>query len=268
MKTLVPKITVLISTIIIAACSGEDEKLPCIPASLQTYSDSLSFHYTSDRKLSGLFYYMSKNHLNSRDEFFYNSKKQLQKVNRYIELYPSDERLDNSYSLEYDAKGLPSRMLETGRDLGTDTLITTYAHDGQGRFTSASVSFALFDMVAYSYRYEYGDGNNVKNVYYSHPGFGGVMQEDTVLQNLTYDNKQTFYSGVKDLAVYNVYINRFFPSQNNCTSAESVMTVPAQVAKATITYGANGMIDGYSNTIYLPYYNRQYSFRDLEYMCN
>lgn len=184
------------------------------------YVDSAVFIYGSSNRLERISYYQLSRVYNY-DTIEYNSKGQLTKLTKYqIDHNVGVSRVMTTYSLEYDSKNKPLKVLVKNTLSYPESMTWDFTHDDKSNLSEITAEHQNpFVEVRNSVKYEYNvEGNVVKVFYKKYEGENnGEYQFSNVLarENLKFDNKATYYSTSKDLLLINTYLYGYFPSKNN-----------------------------------------------------
>jgi RHS Repeat len=254
----------------IASCGSDPAPIVCKPRSLQLFGDSLVFSYNENGKIGEVLYFNILRRMTKRDEFSYNLSGRLVVVQKTIYPITGNSYTEAIHTLAYDTDGRPAKL--TSKSPFTGTIDTNFSHDANGRLIEASSSAGPTFLG--STRYEYDDAGNVPRIYYK-LNLNQKLVEVLARENLTFDDREKFYSTVEELKILNEYIYSYLPNKNNCLEAKvyyysykSRFVTPLVVTFAA-TYNEQGMISSLGdNPPNTNLYSSEILFERVLYRCD
>lgn len=224
--------TLFVSTIVIYSCKSDSDPATstCRPSYVFLRAiDSIAYSYNSNGRLTAMTQFSaSAKTISSIDEFSYvNGRLSEGKTTQHGNTIQPN--LKSQWKMEYGTDGLPSKLIETNKNLFQFQLqyITEFTHDSQGRLVRAMSHYESTTVFpgsfVYGYGYTYNDAGNVTVVKYYIPDNAagpGATREVVARENLTFDNTELFYAGSEDVKTVNFYVYRHIPNKNNNLTAK------------------------------------------------
>jgi hypothetical protein len=240
----------------------------CKPRALLYDSDSVVYTYESGL-IKTIGYYVSGRQT-TRDEFNY-SGKQLATVSKLTIQLDGTSTLDSHHVISYNSDGKPTMMTTDSYD---GHFVTEFTHKNGNLTKAETISGYTQTYFVGSTRYEYDANGNIPKTYYTVNTNGGVT-EVLARENLSFDEKEKFYTNAPELKIANEYVYGYLPGRNNCLSATVYyfsyaqhFTTPLSVT-FTSTYNEAGLISSLKNEgTSLQLNSGEVLFNNISYNCN
>ncbi len=211
--------------VVLISCGDSDaDKQACLPISILRFSDSISYQYDANRRLTSILYLSKKGSIFAREDYTFNGNRLTGGTYRGT----SSPGADRTWTLEYGSDGNPSRLVSWMDNQADVKTTTEFVHNSKGSLTKGTTRISVpgFPDPIYvgGYIYEYNDKGNVTTVkYVVSNGLGGT-KEVLARENVTFDDKPQFYAASAELKTVNVYLYRYIPNANNCLASNIYYT--------------------------------------------
>lgn len=252
-------------TVVLTSCKSDEETTindcPVKGIELVAYAftpyDSIRYKY-SDSQILEKIEYKNASRVYYYDTIQYNSKGQISKVSNFY-LDPDDDKvtLQKQYTFSYDSKNL-AKSVDIVVPQGLN-MTWSYIHDEKSRLTEITLEHnSLGIIVANSVRYEYNTDGNVVKVFYKVINGGNtselLLKDTLAIENLSFDQKPTFYTSSKQLQFVNTYLYRYLPNKNNVLKSKNYYFSPTtsysepQTFEYSVSYNNRGYIKSSRST--------------------